>query len=158
MEGAEPEEANRLLQEICRQITAMLAVVPARPRRLSVTAGQVAVEFEWPDGPGPVVPGPVVPEETRHGARQEDDGVFYVRALTVGTFYRSPQPGARPFVVEGEHVLLGQQVGILEAMKMMLPVEAHRSGLVEIFLAEDGAPVEFDAPLVALRPDETAPG
>ena len=46
----------------------------------------------------------------------------------------------------------GQQVAILEAMKMMLPVEATAPGKITAFLAEDGTPVEFDTPLVALRP------
>jgi acetyl-CoA carboxylase biotin carboxyl carrier protein len=154
VEDTEPEEANRLLQEVCHQVTSMLDKVQARPRRLSVTAGPVAVEFEWPDSAGPAVQ-----EEARQSTqRGDDEDIFYVRAPTVGAFYRAPEPGAKPFAVEGERVLARQQLGILEAMKMMLPVEAHRSGLLVAFLADDGEPVEFDAPLAALRPDDTALG
>jgi hypothetical protein len=47
-----------------------------------------------------------------------------IRATVVGTFSRAPEPGAEPFAAEGDIVQPGQQVAILEAMKMMLPVEA----------------------------------
>jgi len=76
-----------------------------------------------------------------------------IRATVVGTFYRAPEPGAEPFASEGDVVQPGQQVGILEAMKMMLPVEATAPGKITAFLVEDGTPVEFDTPLIALSPD-----
>jgi acetyl-CoA carboxylase biotin carboxyl carrier protein len=75
-----------------------------------------------------------------------------IRATVVGTFYRAPEPGAEPFAREGETVQPGQQVAILEAMKMMLPVEATAAGKITGFLVEDGAPVEFGTPLIALSP------
>ena len=56
-----------------------------------------------------------------------DDGLHYVCAAIVGTFYRGPEPGAAPFVSEGDMVRPGQQIAILEAMKMMMPVEADRA-------------------------------
>jgi len=78
---------------------------------------------------------------------------------TVGTFYRSPEPGAPPFVAEGDPVQSGQQLAIVEAMKMMLPVEAARDGRVTRILKTDGEPVEYGEPLMELAAlDESGGG
>ncbi|MGA8116842.1 MAG: biotin/lipoyl-containing protein, partial [Actinocatenispora sp.] len=71
-------------------------------------------------------------------------------APMVGVFYRAPSPGAAPFVAEGDVIAPGQQVGIVEAMKLMIPVEADRSARITQILVEDGDPVEFATPLFAL--------
>jgi acetyl-CoA carboxylase biotin carboxyl carrier protein len=76
---------------------------------------------------------------------------FQLCAGTVGTFYRAPEPGAAPFVAEGDTVRPGQQVAIIEAMKLMIPVEAERAGVVIEFLVADRAPVEYGQPLMLLR-------
>jgi acetyl-CoA carboxylase biotin carboxyl carrier protein len=67
-------------------------------------------------------------------------------------FYRSPSPGAAAFVKEGDQVVPGQQVAIIEAMKLMLPVEADKPGRVVEVLVKDGASVEFGQPLFRLAP------
>jgi acetyl-CoA carboxylase biotin carboxyl carrier protein len=59
-----------------------------------------------------------------------------------GTFYRAPAPGAEPFVVPGATVTEGQQLAIIEAMKMLNPVEADRNGVVRTIFVEDGGSVE----------------
>lgn len=69
---------------------------------------------------------------------------------SVGTFYRAPEPGAPPFVAEGDPVQPGQQIAIVEAMKLMLPVEATRAGRVIRILKSDGEPVEYGEPLLEL--------
>jgi acetyl-CoA carboxylase biotin carboxyl carrier protein len=76
---------------------------------------------------------------------------FPLCAGTVGTFYRAPEPGAAPFVAEGDTVRAGQQVAIIEAMKLMIPVEAEQAGVVVEFLVADRAPVEYGQPLIRLR-------
>ncbi|WP_163560002.1 acetyl-CoA carboxylase biotin carboxyl carrier protein [Halomonas sp. NO4] len=68
----------------------------------------------------------------------------------VGTFYRSPAPGAKPFVEVGQSVKKGETVCIVEAMKMMNQIEADHDGVIEAVLAEDGEPVEFDQPLLII--------
>ncbi|MCT2586371.1 hypothetical protein JT362_24935 [Actinophytocola sp. S1-96] len=73
-----------------------------------------------------------------------------LNAATVGTFYRAPAPGAPPFVSEGDEVSPGQQVAIIEAMKLMLPVEAERGGRVAEVLVADGEGVEYGQPLFRL--------
>lgn len=73
-----------------------------------------------------------------------------VRSPMVGTFYRSPNPGAPAFVEVGRKVNVGDVICIIEAMKMMNQIEADKSGVIEAILADDGEPVEFDQPLVVI--------
>ncbi|MBE0402291.1 acetyl-CoA carboxylase biotin carboxyl carrier protein [Halomonas citrativorans] len=73
-----------------------------------------------------------------------------VNSPMVGTFYRSPAPGAKSFVEVGDIVKQGDTVCIVEAMKMMNQIEADRDGVVEAILVEDGEPVEFDQPMIVL--------
>ena len=61
----------------------------------------------------------------------------------VGTFYAGPAPGAKPFVDLGTRVEVGDTLCIVEAMKMMNPIEADMDGTVVSILVENGAPVEF---------------
>jgi acetyl-CoA carboxylase biotin carboxyl carrier protein len=61
----------------------------------------------------------------------------------VGTAYRSPAPGSRPFVEVGDTVTVGQTVIIVEAMKHMNQIVATRGGKVKEILVEDGTPVEY---------------
>jgi acetyl-CoA carboxylase biotin carboxyl carrier protein len=68
----------------------------------------------------------------------------------VGTFYRSPAPGSKPFVEVGQSVRKGETVCIVEAMKMMNQIEADRDGVIEAILVEDGEPVEFDQPMLVI--------
>src|SRR5690554_5564939 len=68
----------------------------------------------------------------------------------VGTFYRSPAPGSKPFVEVGQRVKKGETVCIVEAMKMMNQIEADKDGVIEAILVEDGEPVEFDQPLLTI--------
>ncbi|MCK9897120.1 acetyl-CoA carboxylase biotin carboxyl carrier protein subunit [Frankia sp. AgB32] len=79
-------------------------------------------------------------------------GTFTVGSPSVGVFYRASEPGKPPFVTEGDVVRAGQQVGIVEAMKLMIPIEAERAGRVVRILAEDTAPIEHDQPLFLLAP------
>ena len=69
----------------------------------------------------------------------------------VGTAYLSPEPGSDPFVRIGDTVEEGQTVLIIEAMKTMNHIPAPRGGTVRRILIDDGAPVEFGAPLMILE-------
>ncbi len=65
----------------------------------------------------------------------------------VGTYYASPSPDAPPFVKVGQTVKVGEPLCIIEAMKIMNPIEADRAGTVLSIMAENGQPVEFEQPL-----------
>ena len=80
------------------------------------------------------------------------DGVMRIEAPMVGTFYRAPQPGAPPFVEEGDAVAAGQTLCILEAMKLMNEVKAEIEGIVRVIHVQNGQAVEFGQPLFDLEP------
>ncbi len=65
----------------------------------------------------------------------------------VGTFYRSPNPDADPFVFEGKRVERGEVLCVIEAMKLMNEIEAEKSGIIRKILVRDSEPVEYGQPL-----------
>ena len=68
----------------------------------------------------------------------------------VGTFYAASAPGAAAFVKVGQHVNVGETLGIIEAMKMLNQVEADVAGTVQAILVENGQPVEYDQPMFVM--------
>jgi acetyl-CoA carboxylase biotin carboxyl carrier protein len=119
--------------------------VDSQPRVLRIRAGEVHVELEWPSAAtaAPTLPVPEKEKELTVSEPVSATGLFDLCAPTVGTFYLSPEPGAAPFVREGDSVRAGQQVGIVEAMKLMIPIEAERDGQVVAVQAANGSPVEY---------------
>lgn len=75
-----------------------------------------------------------------------EDGIT-VKSPMVGTFYSAPSPEALPFVQVGQSVKVGDTLCIIEAMKIMNPIESESEGVVRAILVENGFPVEFDQPL-----------
>jgi acetyl-CoA carboxylase biotin carboxyl carrier protein len=73
-----------------------------------------------------------------------------VTSPMVGTVYLSPQPGDPPFIQPGDRVEAGQTLLIIEAMKVMNPIQAPRAGTVKSILVDDAQPVEFGDALVVL--------
>ena len=74
-----------------------------------------------------------------------------VTSPMVGTVYMQAEPGAPSFISVGQSVSEGDTLLIVEAMKTMNHIPAPRSGTVKRILVEDGAPVEYGAPLVILE-------
>jgi acetyl-CoA carboxylase biotin carboxyl carrier protein len=74
-----------------------------------------------------------------------------VKAPMVGTAYLAPQPGAPPFVQLGDNVTEGQPLLIIEAMKVMNQISAHRPGRVAQIVVADAQPVEFGAVLMLIE-------
>jgi acetyl-CoA carboxylase biotin carboxyl carrier protein len=75
-------------------------------------------------------------------AEVEEDG-HAVTAPMVGTFYSAPSPGSADFVQLGDRVNVGDTLCIVEAMKMMNPIEAEVSGTIKSIRAQNGDPVEY---------------
>ena len=69
----------------------------------------------------------------------------------VGTAFRAPEPGAKPYVEEGDKVREGQTLLIVEAMKTMNQIPAPRAGTVIGIMVEDGQPVEYGEPLMIIE-------
>jgi acetyl-CoA carboxylase biotin carboxyl carrier protein len=84
-------------------------------------------------------------------AAPEDDAVV-VKSPIVGTFYRSPAPGAAMFVNVGDQVKVGQVLCIIEAMKLMNEIEAELAGEIVKIHHENGQPVQYGEPLFSIRP------
>lgn len=70
-----------------------------------------------------------------------------VKSPMVGSFYRSPSPGAKAFVDIGQSVSVGDTLCIIEAMKLLNEIEADHSGVIKAILVESGQAVEFGQPL-----------
>ena len=73
-----------------------------------------------------------------------------VAAPMVGTYYDAPSPESDPFVRVGQAVSVGDPLCIIEAMKIMNPIEADRAGTITAVLAENGHPVEYEQPLFVI--------
>ena len=74
-----------------------------------------------------------------------------VRAPMVGTVYLAPQPGDPPFVRLGDSVVEGQPLLIIEAMKVMNQIRAHRPGRIAQIVVADAQPVEYGAVLMTIE-------
>ena len=145
------------LAAACRYAVELIRLAGRPPRYVNIRGAQTAIEIEWPladphphTGPSSEQTG--APHREQRSANGSEDGREYIRAPLVGTFYRAAQPGSKPFVEVGDHVEPGAQVAIVEAMKLMNPVEADRSGRIAAFLSPDGTAVEYGQPLIAIVP------
>jgi len=103
-----------------------------------------------PAAPAPAPAAPAPAPEAAAPAQNDTPSGHLVRSPMVGTFYRSPSPGAASFVEVGQKVKAGDVLCIVEAMKMMNQIEADKSGTIDAILVEDGEPVEFDQPLFSI--------
>lgn len=92
-------------------------------------------------------PPPVTPS-----APADDAGLVVVKSPIVGTFYRSPDPDAAPFVDVGSSVRKGQVLCIVEAMKLMNEIDAEESGEIVSIFVETGQPVQYGEKLFAIKP------
>ncbi len=140
LEVKEGEESVR----ISRQPTG--AALPAQyyappPQQLAAPAPVAAAPAAAPAAAAPAAP-----------AAKAADNRYIIKSPMVGTFYRSPSPGAKSFVEVGQTVKAGQTLCIIEAMKMLNQIETDRAGVVVEVLADNEKPVEFDQPLFAIDP------
>ncbi|MPN61711.1 Biotin carboxyl carrier protein of acetyl-CoA carboxylase [bioreactor metagenome] len=69
----------------------------------------------------------------------------------MGTFYLTRSPESKPLVTVGQHIQVGDVVGIIEAMKVMNEIQANKEGIVKAILAPSGKLVEYDQPLLELE-------
>jgi acetyl-CoA carboxylase biotin carboxyl carrier protein len=161
-------EVRSVLELVRGNAVQLLAALPHPPSALRIHAGGVVVEAEWaaatpqPTNGGATVPingaiGGAAQESPAAGAGAPAGGTraewHTLRAPAVGVFYRTPEPGAKPFADVGDRVTAGQQVAIVEIMKLMVPVHADVSGTIVEVLKENGEHVEYDEALFALDPD-----
>jgi acetyl-CoA carboxylase biotin carboxyl carrier protein len=110
-----------------------------------------------PLAPAPATPSPIVPAAAPASAPVPSPAPaaaaegHVVESPSVGVFWRSPQPGAAPFVEVGSRVTKGDRIGIIEIMKLMTNVAADVSGEVVSVHVENAGTVEFGTPLITIR-------
>ena len=114
--------------------------------RIVKTAPQAAVMVAAPvaaaPAPAPVAAAAPAPTSPAAEAPAVETG-HEIKSPMVGTFYRSPTPGAEPFVEVGSTVKVGDRLCIIEAMKILNEIESDRAGVVKAILSGDGDAVEF---------------
>lgn len=81
------------------------------------------------------------------------DNSVLVEAPLVGTVYLKPKPDAAPFKEVGDHVQVGEQVAIIEAMKLMTPVKSEVTGVIKEILVEEEDVVDYGHALFRVQPD-----
>ncbi len=149
--------------DILRQLVALLDGSSATSIKLQrgdasyeVSKGGIPLpHFGPPPGPPPALPA--------HGAHAQaapvagapaaaPSNLVDIKSPMVGTFYRSPEPGAEPYLKAGARIAPGQTLCIIEAMKIMNELESEVSGTVREILVEDAQPVEFGQVLFRVEP------
>lgn len=125
----------------------IVKAAPAAPIMMAPAPAPVAAA---PIAPITVTAPTAAPATAAPAAPAEIQG-HVVKSPMVGTFYRSPSPGAKPFVEVGQAVKEGEPVCIIEAMKILNEIEADRAGIVKEILVENGQAVEYGQPLFVLE-------
>lgn len=123
-------------------------------RSYAPQGGLAPAQIAVPAQPGAPVASPPAVNTSAAPIAPVDDLASRPGTLTspmVGTAYRSPEPGAPPFIEVGASVTEGQTVLVVEAMKTMNQIPAHRSGTVRSILVEDAQPVEYGEPLIVIE-------
>jgi acetyl-CoA carboxylase biotin carboxyl carrier protein len=115
----------------------MPAPAPANAQPVAPPPAPAAAPVTTP--PAPVAP---VPDEVE---------LAVVKSPIVGTFYRSPEPGAASFVEIGSTVKKGQVLCIIEAMKLMNEIDSEYEGEIVNVYVENGQPVQYGERLFAIR-------
>lgn len=83
---------------------------------------------------------------------ESQNNLVPIKSPMVGTFYRAPAPGAKPYIELNQEIEKGQVACIVEAMKLMNEIEADVSGKVVKICAENGKPVEYGQDLFLVQP------
>ena len=124
-----------------------VAAMHAAPPPAVVTTSAVAAHV--PASVAPVASPAAV--EVPAAAEQTEIELAIVKSPIVGTFYRSPEPGAASFVEIGSAVKKGQVLCIIEAMKLMNEIDSEYDGEIVNIYVENGQPVQYGERLFAIR-------
>ncbi|MXO83244.1 acetyl-CoA carboxylase biotin carboxyl carrier protein [Altererythrobacter aestiaquae] len=121
-------------------------------RKIRVSrGGGVAVAAPAAAAPAAPTAAPAAaPAPSAEPAAPAEDTADAMKSPMVGTVYLSAEPGAAPFVTVGDSVKEGDTLVIVEAMKVMNPIAADKSGTIKSILVENAQPVEFGQPLVLI--------
>ena len=141
LEITEGEDHVRIVNRK-KNTTAPALVVPTPSAASAAIAAAAPAPVEAPAPTAPAAPAaaPAASAEPRKT----------INSPMVGTFYRAPSPGAKPYADVGQRVKAGDTVCIIEAMKLLNEIEAETDGVIQEILVDNGAPVEFGQPLFVI--------
>ena len=146
----------RVDSALLRELAAMLSAndlteieVEDGDRKIKVRrdAAPVMAYAPPPAAAAPAAAAPATAAEASPAAAPVDA----VKSPMVGTAFLSPEPGAKPFITVGGPIKAGDTLMIIEAMKVMNPILAPKTGKIAQILIGDAQPVEFDQPLVVIE-------
>lgn len=126
--------------------TILLRSPSAIERQVAVTAAP-ALEVGVHPADAPTAPAPAAPAAPATAAKPS------VKAPLTGIYYGAPSPGAMPYVSVGDHVSVGQIIGLIEAMKLFNEIKSDMAGRVVRVCAENGALVKAKQPLIEVEPE-----
>jgi acetyl-CoA carboxylase biotin carboxyl carrier protein len=126
-----------------------------RARKTATGYAAAPVTTSIPNGAPAALPPPAIPAAPPAAAtaeaEEESVELAVVKSPIVGTFYRSPEPGAASFVEIGERVKKDQVLCIIEAMKLMNEITSEYDGEVTSIYVENGKPVQYGERLFAIK-------
>jgi acetyl-CoA carboxylase biotin carboxyl carrier protein len=148
---APPKDASPIDEAVVRSLAKLLDETGLTEIEVERSGLRVRVARQ-PTASAPVYVTPSSAAMTMpEGMIDHDKHPGVVTSPMVGTAYRSPEPGAKPFVDIGSTVKAGETLLIIEAMKTMNQIPAPRAGTVVQILIEDGQPVEFGEPMMIIE-------
>jgi len=126
----------------------------AHPAEGAVGTERPAAGTSTGSGPssGPASGGPSTASRAAGTPGAAADARRAVRAPLTGIFYSAPSPGSPPYVGVGREVVVGQVIGLIEAMKLFNEIKSDQAGRVVRVIAEDGALVKAKQPLIEVEP------
>lgn len=124
-------------------------VEPSHHQRRGYLGGGEIVDIE-------ALPGPAGEPARRGVPLAYPEGAILIKSPMVGTFYRAPEPGAKPFVEVGSQVESNTVTCIIEVMKLMNSISAGHDGMITHILVEDAEPVQYGQVLMVIEPRQTA--
>ena len=127
---------SKRLEEQQIIVQAAPAPVAAAPAPVAAAPAPVAAPAAAPAAPAPAA----------------EDNLITVKSPMIGTFYRASSPDKPPFVEVGQSIKPGDNICIIEAMKLFNEIEAEVSGKIVKVLVDDATPVEYDQPLFLVEP------
>lgn len=122
-----------------------LKLQKASPNNVATQAPVAPVSLQTPGTSGQMPALVCTPIESKASSE------YFITSPMVGTFYRSPSPGATPYVNVGDTIKKGQTVAIIEAMKIMNEIEAEFDCKIIAIEVNDGQPVEFSTNLIKVE-------
>ncbi len=148
-------------KEFIKELIEVVKFSNIKSLKLETKEGKIEIETHQPQGAAQQAAEPQGVESFKHqeilppseDINAEEKEYHVIKSPLVGTFYRSPSPGAPPFVEEGDIVSPGQVLCIIEALKVMNEIESDVRGRVEKILVENGETVEYGQPLFLIDTD-----